>query len=171
MRADVPVSTRKTFRRAALTCLVLLVFYFVVPVSAASSRPAFIIRVIVSVVLFAALVLAINFLLVRQVHQPDAPIIGLLAAVVSGVLFFALLDYIVAIHKPDQFVELSTRLDALYFSLSTLATIGFGDVHAEGQFARGILCVQIVFDVAVLATGASVLARQIGARIRSRSGR
>ena len=49
--------------------------------------------------------------------------------------------------------------------------IGFGDVHAQGQLARGILCVQMVFDVAVLATAASVLARQIGARVRSRSGR
>ena len=27
----------------------------------------------------------------------------------------------------------STRTDALYFTLSTMATVGYGDVHAEGQ--------------------------------------
>lgn len=169
MRAELPANPLKVVRRAALTSLSLLVFYFVVPVDSSDSTTAFVIRVMVSVVAFTGLILAINYQLLRQIHQPDAPLGGLLAGVVAGVLFFALLDYIVAIHVDGQFDDLRTRLDALYFSLATLATIGYGDVHAEGQLARGIVCVQMVFDVAVLATAGSMLARQIGARIRNRS--
>lgn len=169
MRAELPANPLKLVRRAALTSLSLLVFYFVVPVDSSDSTTAFVIRVMVSVVAFTGLILAINYQLLRQIHQPDAPLGGLLAGVVAGVLFFALLDYIVAIHVDGQFDDLRTRLDALYFSLATLATIGYGDVHAEGQLARGIVCVQMVFDVAVLATAGSMLARQIGARIRNRS--
>jgi hypothetical protein len=171
MRTDVPASPLKVVRRAALTCLILLLFYFVVPVDSSDSPTTIVIRAVISVVAFAGLILVINMQLLRQVHQPDAPLGGLLAGVVAGVLFFALLDYVVAIHVDGQFDELHTRLDALYFSLATLATIGYGDVHAQGQLARGIVCVQMVFDVAVLATAGSMLARQIGARIRSRSQR
>lgn len=171
MRADAPASPLKLARRAVLTTVSLFVFYFVVPLDASGSRQALVVRIIVSVVMFAALLLAIALQVLRQMHRPETPLVGLLAVVVGGMLFFALLDYIVAIHRPGEFVDLATRLDALYFSISTLATIGFGDVHAEGQLARGILCVQMVFDAAVLATAASILARQIGARIRNRSGR
>jgi voltage-gated potassium channel len=166
-----PVRPMKVVRRSALSCLALLVFYFVVPVDNADGRTALIVRVLISVLAFGGLVLAINFQLLRQIDKPDAPLVGLLAAVVAGVLFFALLDYTTAIHTTNEFVELDTRVDALYFALATLATIGYGDVHASGQLARGIVCVQMVFDVAILATAGSMLARQIGSRVRSRRGR
>jgi hypothetical protein len=147
----------------------LLLFYFVVPVGSIESPATLVFQVLASVAVFAGIVLAINLQLLRQVHQPDAPLSGLLAGVVGGLLFFALLDYIVAIHAPGEFVDLNTRIDGLYFALATLATIGYGDVHAQGQLARGIVCVQMLFDVAVLTTAGSMLARQLGARVRSRS--
>jgi hypothetical protein len=46
--------------------------------------------------------------------------------------------------------------------------VGFGDVHAAGQLARALLCIQLVFNVAVIATGASVLLRVVGVRARDR---
>ena len=161
----------KVVRRAAATCLGLLVLYFFVPVDVSDTTPAMMVRIIVSLLAFGGLILAINMQLLRQIHEPDAPLGGLLAGVVAGVLFFALLDYAIAVHTDGEFVDLATRIDALYFALATLATIGYGDVHAQGQFARSVVCVQMVFDVAVVATAGSMLARQIGARIRQRSGR
>jgi voltage-gated potassium channel len=166
-----PVKPSKVIRRAALTCLSLLLFYFVVPVESIDSTSGLVVRVIVSVAAFGGIILAIKLQLLRQIDQPDAPLGGLLAGLVAGLLFFALLDYIVAIHAPDQFVDLHTRIDALYFALATLATIGYGDVHPDGQLARGIVCVQIVFDVAVVATAGSMLARQFAERLRGRTQR
>jgi voltage-gated potassium channel len=151
-----------------MTCLSLLVFYFVVPVDASDSTVTFAARIVISILVFAGLVLAINLQLLRQIHQPEAPLGGLLAAVVAGALFFALLDYTIAVHMAGEFVDLSTRLDALYFALATLGTIGYGDVHADGQFARAVVCVQMVFDAAILATAGSMLVRQISSRIRNR---
>lgn len=166
-----PAKPSKVIRRAAATCLGLLAFYFVVPVGKFETTLTFLLQVIASVVLFAGIVVAINLQLLRQVHEPDAPLGGLLASALGGLLFFALVDYMLAIHSTGEFVDLNTRIDALYFALSTLATIGFGDVHAQGQLARGIVCVQIVFDVAVLTTAGSMLARQISARVRGRTHR
>jgi hypothetical protein len=54
--------------------------------------------------------------------------------------------------SPDQFDGLETRTDALYFTLATMSTVGFGDVHAKGQLARVLVCLLIVFDVAVVAS-------------------
>jgi len=45
-------------------------------------------------------------------------------------------------------------------------------VHAVGQVGRGVVVVQLVFNVAFIATGASVLTGALGARVRNRgSGR
>ena len=53
---------------------------------------------------------------------------------------------------PDQITGLETRTDALYFTLSTMTTVGFGDIHAEGQLARALVCVLLVFNVVVVAS-------------------
>ena len=33
-----------------------------------------------------------------------------------------------------------------------MATVGYGDVHAEGQVARALVCVLIIFNVVVVAS-------------------
>ncbi|NPC97846.1 two pore domain potassium channel family protein [Nocardioides sp. zg-DK7169] len=72
--------------------------------------------------------------------------------VVVLVAAFSLAFYLLELLAPRQFEGLSTRTDALYFTLSTMATVGYGDVHALGQVARGMVCGLIVFSVAVVAT-------------------
>lgn len=68
------------------------------------------------------------------------------------VMSFSLAIYFVDLLSPGEFTGLSTRLDALYFTLSTMTTVGFGDVHAEGQVARGLVSGLIVFNVVVVAS-------------------
>jgi voltage-gated potassium channel len=149
---------------------VLIVWlYYVLPVEPGVTGTQLLLRLAGTV----ATGLLITWLIVRQVsHQladPDhAPLVGLLTSLVGGIAFFALVDFIVAISGPEQFVELETKTDALYFALTTLTTVGYGDVHAAGQVARAVVAVQLLFNVVVIATGASILARQIGARARGR---
>jgi len=54
--------------------------------------------------------------------------------------------------RADELVGLETRTDALYFTVSTMTTVGYGDVHAQGQVARALVCVLIVFNVVVVAS-------------------
>lgn len=68
--------------------------------------------------------------------------------VVGSSLAFFLVDQA----RPREVIGLETRIDALYFTLSTMTTVGFGDVHAEGQIARTMVCVLIVFNVVVVAS-------------------
>ncbi len=63
---------------------------------------------------------------------------------------------------PAELDGIATRTDALYFTLSTLTTVGFGDVHAVGQLARALVSLQLVFDVVFVAA----LVSTIGVRLR-----
>jgi len=122
----------------------------------------------VTVLALVAVVYGIRRQLLRHIRQPGAPLGGLVVGIVAGLLLFASLDYCIAIYAPGQFSGLATRTDALYFALSTLLTVGFGDVHAVGQTARALLCIQMALNVIVLATAASLVAREFNARGRQR---
>ncbi len=83
---------------------------------------------------------------------------------------FALGYYALEQGDPDQFAEMATKTDALYFTMSTLGTVGFGDVHATGQLARVLVMIQIVFDLVFVAALVSVVTTQIRARAAERRG-
>jgi hypothetical protein len=71
----------------------------------------------------------------------------LILLVMGFSLAFFLLNHV----RPDEVADLNTRTDALYFTLSTMATVGYGDVHAEGQVARVLVSGLIVFNLVVVA--------------------
>lgn len=81
-------------------------------------------------------------------------IVLLLTMVVYG--FSAL--YLVIDRRVGQFDGIETRLDAAYFTVTTLSTVGFGDVTATGQAARLAVTLQILFDLTLLAVSIRLLA-------------
>ncbi|MEU5567853.1 potassium channel family protein, partial [Micromonospora musae] len=94
-------------------------------------------------------------------HREARALLWLAVTLVAGLLAFALADLVVARTWPSEFEGIQTRIDALYFALATLTTIGYGDVSAQGQIARAFVCAQMVFSVGVLASGVPVLIRQV----------
>ena len=86
----------------------------------------------------------------------EARIRGLVLLLTLTVLFFSWADESVA-KLPDQFAQLTNKTDALYFNISTLATVGFGDVHPVGELARAAVTLQIVFNLVFLGTAVSVI--------------
>jgi voltage-gated potassium channel len=68
------------------------------------------------------------------------------------VMSFSLVFYLLNEVDPDQIAGLDTRTDALYFTVSTMTTVGYGDVHAVGQVARALVCGLIVFNIVVVAS-------------------
>ncbi len=79
-----------------------------------------------------------------------------LLLIVASIGFFAACFYRLA-GAPNEVADLRTHLDALYFTVATTTTVGYGDVHAVGQFARFVVLVQMIFNVAVLAVGARLM--------------
>lgn len=57
-----------------------------------------------------------------------------------------------------NFSERLTHVDALYFTLTTFSTVGFGDIHPMSQGARLAVSIQIVLDtlLVVVAVGVAI---------------
>jgi hypothetical protein len=70
--------------------------------------------------------------------------------------------------RADEMSGLETRTDALYFTMVTMATIGYGDIYAEGQWARGLVIVLIVFNFVFVGALVSILTSRMHARVEAR---
>jgi hypothetical protein len=109
---------------------------------------------------------------VRAVVTSDQPVLEAIQAVVLllTVLVFGFAGVIVALDgRGDQFVGLDTKIDAVYFTVTTLSTVGYGDVHAVGQTARLVVTLQILFNLAFVAVAVRVLVGAAQRRVAERS--
>jgi voltage-gated potassium channel len=143
----------QSWARPFWTLVGLLVAYYAVPVRFGDS----IISLVVSLTVTAAGLGLVGTMMVKELarlrhgeatRSARALSMLLVLLVMSFSLAFFLLDLV----EPDEIADLDTRPDALYFTLSTMATVGYGDIHAEGQVARGMVCGLIVFNVVVVST-------------------
>src|SRR3712207_1536520 len=99
-----------------------------------------------------------------QTEDADVQLNRLVLAAVAGIVAFAFVDHLVARTDPGSFDGLLTKTDALYFTLTTLTTVGYGDVHPVSQLARQVVMAQLAFNVVVLAGAARTLTRGLAGR-------
>jgi voltage-gated potassium channel len=152
----------------ALILSLILVVYFAAPVRLALDESTAV-RLSTVLVALALLAVFVVWVLRRQVDDESRRIDGLITVILVVVVAFSLAFYIMQKSSPGEVAGLRTRLDSLYFTVSTLLTIGYGDVHAAGQAARALVLVQVVFDVVFVATAAGLLSARVRTRARQRS--
>lgn len=137
---------RRRSVRALIEGVVIIATFYLIPVRADRELGVRVVLTLVALRLLAVIV-------TRHVRLGTDPLARLLAAVATLALAFY-----TAAATPGQFVGLETRTDALYF---TMATIGYGDIHATGQLARILVIVAIVFQLVFLTTLMSTIARRL----------
>lgn len=59
--------------------------------------------------------------------------------------------------SPSSFNEPLTKMDALYFTLTTFSTTGYGDIHPLTEAARAVVSVQMMIDVLLLTVAAAIV--------------
>jgi voltage-gated potassium channel len=159
-------------RRNVLAFAAVLVAYYAAPVGEFPSVPG----LVLSVVGLLAGMGLLAWLAVRQVERVSrrAPgdesvrLEGLVMLLFVAEPLFALGFYALERADAGEFADLSTKTDALYFATSTVATVGFGDVHATGQLARALVTVQLAFNLVFIAALGAVLSNQIRERAAAR---
>ncbi len=134
----------------ALTWLVLFGAYFAAPDRVPRGGAT-----VVATVLGALVFLVSLGWQVRRILQAELP--QLRAAEAAGtltavfVVLFASIYWVMSAVNPAQFSEPLDRVSALYFTVAVVTTVGFGDVVAVGTAARGLVTIQMILDVALLA--------------------
>jgi hypothetical protein len=138
----------RPWTRVVTVLVAVLAIYFVVPVDAERAPLGVLAGVVISIVALVMVVAAVA----REVRGARR-LSGwhLLLALEVALVVFSFVYYFVATRHPGEFAGLSTRLDALYFSTATAATVGYGDVHPVGQEARGLVTLHMIFNIVFIA--------------------
>lgn len=152
--------------RLTIKIVLIVVGYYLLPLTGALESLAVWLRAFAGLVVLGAVAWWVFYEVRREMHATalEVRIDNLLLTIVVGVTTFAVADLVAARADPGQFVGMATKTDALYFALTTLTTVGFGDVHAEGQLARLLVIIQLLFNVVVLTAAFRVLADAARAR-------
>jgi voltage-gated potassium channel len=148
-----------------LIAVLATVVYFALPVPGRMKEASW-------ALLFSCGVVALGVLILLAIRRllragEGARIRGLALLLVLTVLWFSWCEDALAA-LPGQFAQLNTKVDALYFNVTTLSTVGYGDVHAVGQLARAAVTVQIVFNLVFIGAAAGIVTGALRSRATRR---
>lgn len=173
--SDPPGERRRVLARSALRifgiALGMLLLYAVVPVPGTSGAAAFV-GMVTGLVLFVVLVGWQLHTIVRAEHPVLRAVEVVLFALPMLVVIFAFTFLTISRADPQSFSEPLGRVDAMYFTVSTVATVGFGDITPTSAGARIVVTFQMLFDLALLAglVRLVVLATRTGLRRQEAEG-
>jgi hypothetical protein len=98
----------------------------------------------------------------RGVYKARYPTLRAVEALIlTAAMFlaiFAMIYVMISLSNPDAFSEALDSFSAYYYSLTVLATVGFGDIAPNSVPARSVTMLQMALDIAFIA----VLIRVMG---------
>jgi voltage-gated potassium channel len=167
-----PTKRRRLVLRASLRALasttLLVVLYYWLPLDDISdawtvTRLGFGLVVLAGIVAWQVrAIIGSEFPRVRTIQ-------ALFVVVPFYVLTFAAAYFLIAESGGTSFAEPLSRTDALYFTVTVLSTVGFGDITPTSEVARLVVTVQMIANLILIGLGARTLfgAAQLGLQRRS----
>ena len=162
--------TRRAILLAALRPIgvvaATLVVYALIPIRAETA-----LAIAVSGMVGLVLLAGVFVWRLREIATSARPVIAAVEALclVFG-LFLCLFAFVYAslsVDDPTRFTEPLNKVAAIYFSVTIMATVGFGDISAVGDLTRSMVTVQMVLDLLLI--GAAVKLLGISARAGMRA--
>src|SRR5262249_14782963 len=135
--------------RSVVVAVVGFVLYFTLPFNSASDFNTGM-ALIVGLLAVAALTVWQG----RTIAPSPFPLIravgGLSNTVPLLVLLFATTYFVMDEYDTHSFTEGMTRVDSLYFTVTTFATVGYGDIAPVSEPARITATLQMVVDLVLI---------------------
>jgi voltage-gated potassium channel len=144
-----------TVIRIVLVTVVLCALYVLAPLD--RSDGAAVVQLCLALLAYAGIVV---WQIIAVVRSSYPRLRGIEAVAVSFPLLIFLFAsiYVVMEHaNPGSFSEPISRVDAIYFTVTVFATVGFGDIAARSEPARVLVTVQMLADLLLIGVIAKVL--------------
>lgn len=142
--------------RSLTTAVCLTVAYFLLPLDRRLS--GYVVLILVGGLLLVVTLIAWQ---TRAIVRSDRPRLRGAEALATSfslfVLLFATVYYLMERNQPAAFTEPLTRTDALYFTVTVLATVGFGDIAPRTEDARVLTMFQMLGDILLIGVAVRVL--------------
>ena len=140
----------KSAARTVLSIALLFGVYAVLPVeNVTHAAPGA--RLVVGI----AVVVAALLWQLRRIRVAAHPVLRAVEAVAFAVPLFIVVFSVVypslSTATPASFSERLDRTSAVYYTVSVLSTVGFGDISAKTDAARNTLTLRMLLDLALLA--------------------
>jgi hypothetical protein len=160
---------RRALVRPSLGAIALFVLYFTLPLDRTFTGLT-IVALLAGLCAFAGLIVYQVRLIVRSAYPRLTAITALVVGLIAlFVLSFSTVYYLMERTASSSFTEAMTRLDALYFTVTVLSTVGFGDIAARSEVARAVTTVQMVGDLVLVGLVIRVLLNAVQTGLASRS--
>jgi voltage-gated potassium channel len=139
--------------RALLYATVLVALYYFLPVDE-EWRASSAVRAVIGLALFVAVLIWQIRKVLTSRHPGIRAIEALAVTLPLFLLLFAMTYFLMSLHGSETFSEEQlTRTDALYFTITMFATVGFGDISPVSQSARVVVMFQMLLDLVILGVG------------------
>lgn len=134
--------------RSAAVAVVLVALYYLLPLEHVRNTTA-------TLVVGLLILVGVTAWQLRAIVTNRAPAVRAVEALAMTLplflLLFATVYFTMAGADPANFTSHTmTRTDALYFTVTVFATVGFGDITAVSQAARLVVTAQMLLDLLVL---------------------
>lgn len=96
----------------------------------------------------------------RSAYPGRAAIESLFLVLGTFVTLFAFLYVALSAYSPEAFSEEVDKVDGIYFSVTVLSTVGFGDLVPVTREAKMLVTLQMVLDVVLLGAAVKLLGLQ-----------
>jgi hypothetical protein len=139
---------RSILRSVAVT-MVVFVLYFTLPFDEKSPFNT-------GIALFIGLVAVAGLIAWQAVSIAHSPfplvraVEGLITSFPLVILLFATTYFVMDDYQVNSFTQPMTRIDSLYFTVTTFATVGFGDITPVAESARMVVTLQMVIDLVLI---------------------
>jgi len=164
-RRERRVLVGRSVLRIFVTSLAILALYIWTPVAGESGARAGL-ELVGGLIVFAALLVWQARSIVGAGHPELRAIEVMAVAIPILIIVFAFTYLSLSRADPASFSEPLDRVSAMYFTVTVLGTVGFGDIAAHSDAARILVSIQILLDLVLLVGIARtvVFAARVGVR-------
>ncbi|MFJ3306542.1 potassium channel family protein [Streptomyces sp. NPDC086549] len=163
MSGLVPGRRRASLMAAVRTCLItvaLVTAYYLLPLRERGTTATS--ALLLAGVLAVAVVFSWEaWAILSSPHPRLKAVEALVVTLALFLVLFAGAYYVLDGTSPDSFTEPLTKTDALYFTLSTFTTVGYGDITAASRVARVTVMLQMTCGLFLAGIAVRILTRAV----------